>query len=272
MNPSTNWKHTTTIYEVNIRQFTEEGTFNAFAKELPRLKEMGVKTIWLMPITPIAEKKQKGSLGSPYACKSYVQINPEFGTMDDFKSLVKKAHQIGLKIIIDWVANHTGWNHEWTTTNPDFYLKDSTTNDFQIASGMDDIIELDYSNPKLRKAMIDAMVFWITETDIDGFRCDLASWITLDFWKEAKPKVEEVKPIFWLGEYDELENPDYGAIFDASYSWIWMHKTEDYAKGNLSLDELRNLLVQYSNIGDSSMRTWFTSNHDENSWNGTEYE
>jgi len=264
------WKHTTNIYEVNVRQYTKEGTFRAFEKEMPRLKNMGVKTLWFMPITPIAQQNKKGSLGSPYAASDYFSINPEFGTMDDFKHLVNEAHRLGFKIIIDWVANHTGWNHVWTKTNPEFYLKEKGT--FKMASGMDDIIELDYENQEMRKAMIDAMKFWIEETYIDGFRCDLASWVTVDFWKEARPEVEKIKPLFWIGEFDELESPEYGKVFDASYSWKWMHKSAEFYKDNQPIHELVDLLRKYSQIGDSSMRAWFTSNHDENSWNGTEYE
>jgi alpha-amylase len=268
---NTDWKHTANIYEVNIRQYTPEGTFNAFAKELPRLKEMGVSVLWFMPITPIAKEKMKGSLGSYYACSDYTAINPEFGTLDDFKDLVKQAHDSGFKVIIDWVANHTGWDHVWTKTHPDYYLHDSSGT-FHTASGMDDIIELDYKNPALRKAMIDAMKFWIKECDIDGFRCDLASWVEVDFWKEARPQVDAAKPLFWLGEFDELETPEYGKVFDASYSWKWMHKTQDFYQKHLPFSELLDLLKQYDSIGDASMRAWFTSNHDENSWNGTEYE
>ncbi|REC43322.1 alpha-amylase family glycosyl hydrolase [Chryseobacterium sp. 5_R23647] len=264
------WKHTTNIYEVNVRQYTKEGTFRAFEKEMPRLKNMGVKTLWFMPITPIAQQNKKGSLGSPYAASDYTSINPEFGTMDDFKHLVNEAHRLGFKVIIDWVANHTGWDHVWTKTNPEFYLKEKGT--FKMASGMDDIIELDYENQEMRKAMIDAMKFWIEETDIDGFRCDLASWVTVDFWKEARPEVEKIKPLFWIGEFDELESPEYGKVFDASYSWKWMHKSAEFYKDNQPIHKLVDLLRKYSQIGDSSMRAWFTSNHDENSWNGTEYE
>ena len=165
------WIATTNVYEVNVRQYTPEGTFNAFAKHLPRLKDMGVKTLWFMPITPIAQKERKGSMGSQYAASDYTSINPEFGTMDDFKNLVKSAHAQGFKVIIDWVANHTGWDHRWTHEHPDYYERDSTTGDFKRASGMDDIIELNYKNPALRKAMIDAMQFWVREADIDGFRC-----------------------------------------------------------------------------------------------------
>lgn len=265
------WKHTTNIYEVNVRQYTKEGTFNAFAKEMPRLKAMGVKTLWFMPITPIAQKEKKGTLGSPYAAQDYTSINPEFGNLNDFKNLVKEAHNQGFKVIIDWVANHTGWDHVWTKTHPDFYLHDADGS-FHRASGMDDIIELDYKNPKMREAMIDAMKFWVKETNIDGFRCDLASWVEVDFWQQARPEVEKIKPLFFLGEFDELENPEYGKVFDASYSWSWMHKTEDYYKKNLPLSDLRDLLVRYSAIGDNSQRAWFTTNHDENSWNGSEYE
>lgn len=266
------WKHTTNIYEVNIRQYTPEGTFKAFEKHLPRLKNMGVKTLWFMPITPIAQKNKKGTLGSQYAAQDYTSINPEFGTMEDFKNLVDKAHSMGFKVIIDWVANHTGWDHTWTKTNPDFYLMDPKTNDFQVASGMEDIIELDYSNPKMREAMIEAMKFWVKETNIDGFRCDLAAWVEVDFWQQARPEVEKIRPLFWLGEFDELENPEYGKVFDASYIWTWMHKTKEFKEKDLPLSELRSLLGRYSEIGNGSMRAWFTSNHDENTWNGTEYE
>lgn len=269
---TTDWKHTTNIYEVNVRQFSKEGTFKAVEKELPRLKKMGVETLWFMPITPIAQKNKKGTLGSQYAAQDYTSINPEFGTLEDFKSVVNEAHKMGFKVIIDWVANHTGWDHVWTKTHPDFYLMDPKTNDFQIASGMDDIIELDYKNPKMREAMIEAMKYWVRETDIDGFRCDLASWVEVDFWQQAKPEVETIKPLFWLGEYDELDNPDYATVFDASYSWKWMHLTKEFYQKKLPITDLTNLLSQYSAIGNKSMRAWFTTNHDENTWNGTEYE
>ncbi|WDT68048.1 alpha-amylase family glycosyl hydrolase [Cloacibacterium sp. TD35] len=269
---TTDWKHNTNIYEVNVRQFSKEGTFKAVEKELPRLKRMGVETLWFMPITPIAQKNKKGTLGSQYAAQDYTSINPEFGTLEDFKSVINEAHKLGFKVIIDWVANHTGWDHVWTKTHPDFYLMDPKTNDFQIASGMDDIIELNYQNPKMREAMIEAMKYWVRETNIDGFRCDLASWVEVDFWQQAKPEVETIKPLFWLGEYDELDNPDYATVFDASYSWKWMHLTKEFYQKKLPLTDLTNLLSQYSTIGNKSMRAWFTTNHDENTWNGTEYE
>lgn len=264
------WVNHTNIYEVNVRQYTPEGTFNAFAKHLPRLKEMGVQTIWFMPITPIAQKNKKGSLGSQYAAADYTAINPEFGTLADWKALVKQAHDMGFKVIIDWVANHTGWDHVWTKTHPDFYEKDPATKDFKIASGMDDIIELDYKNPAMRQAMIDAMKYWITDSGIDGFRCDLASWVEVDFWIQAANELNKIKPLFWLGEFDPLENPDYMQVFDAAYSWKWMHKTRAFYQEHQGVAGLDSLLQQYQKA--PGMQAWFTTNHDENTWNGTEYE
>lgn len=266
------WVAQTTIYEVNLRQYTPEGTFNSFLLELPRLKALGVETLWFMPLTPIAQLNKKGTLGSYYACSDYTGINPEFGSIDDFKNLVKQAHAMGFKIIIDWVANHTGWDHKWTRKFPDYYLIDSATGKFKIASGMDDIIELDYANPSMRKAMIGAMKYWVKEFDIDGFRCDLAFWVELDFWKQARAELDQLKPLFWFGEFDQLEKPEYGEVFDASYTWTWMHRAKDFYQQKWPLDSLHVVLSRYDALGDSTLRSWFTTNHDENSWNGTEYE
>ncbi len=267
------WINSTNIYEVNLRQYTIEGSFNAFAKELPRLKDMGVETLWFMPITPIAEKNKKGSLGSYYACSDYISINPEFGTLEDFKNLVTLAHAMNFKVVIDWVANHTGWDHVWTKSHPDYYKKEETTGDFKIASGMDDIIELDFNNPDLRKAMIQAMEYWVRECDIDGFRCDLAFWVVLDFWKEARTHLEKIKILLWLAETDPLENPGYMEVFDAMYTWTWMHKTADFYKQQIDFSVLEDVFKNYDTIcADHCMPLWFTSNHDENTWNGTEYE
>jgi alpha-amylase len=267
---TTDWIKSTNVYEVNVRQYTEEGTFNAFLKELPRLKDMGVHTLWFMPVTPIAQKNKKGTLGSYYAAADYTSINPEFGSLKDFKNLVREAHKQGFKVIIDWVANHTGWDHVWTKEHPEYYKKDSATGDFAAASGMDDIIELDFTKPELRKAMIEAMQFWIREANIDGFRCDLAFWVELPFWIEAKKELEKEKRLFWLGELDPLEHPAYMQVFDAAYTWTWMHKTEEFYKKTLSVDFLDTVLNKYESV--PGMKAWFTANHDENSWNGTEYE
>jgi len=262
-----NWFDSTNIYEVNLRQYTEEGTFTAFSRHLERLKNMGVKTLWFMPITPISVMNKKGSLGSYYACSDYTSINPEFGTLEDFKILVKKAKDLGMKVIIDWVANHTGWDHIWTKQHPDWYKREES-GDFKKASGMDDIIELDFSNNEMRKEMIRSMKYWVNECDIDGFRCDLAFWVRVDFWEEAIPEVNKTKKLFWLAESDPIEHPEYMTVFNAAYTWQWMHKSEDFAKNRLDWNTLKSLLVHYESA--PGIKTWFTSNHDENSWNGTE--
>ena len=264
------WICNTNVYEVNLRQYTQEGTFNSFSKHLPRLKDMGVQTLWFMPITPISEKLKKGTMGSYYACSDYISINPEFGTINDFKLLVKQAQSMGFKVIIDWVANHTGWDHIWTIEHPEWYEKDESTGDFKRASGMDDIIELDFRNKEMRKAMIEAMKFWIRECDIDGFRCDLAFWVELDFWIEAKAELDKVKELFWLAEADALDSPEYMQVFDAAYTWTWMHRTEEFYKKGFLLHDLLNVLDRYQQA--PGIKAWFTSNHDENSWNGSEYE
>ena len=266
------WTKQTNIYEVNVRQYTKEGTFNAFTRELPRLREMGVEVLWFMPVTPISQKNKKGVMGSYYACSDYTSINPEFGTLEDFTTLVNEAHVQGFKVIIDWVANHTGWDHIWTKEHPEWYETDSLTNDFRIASGMDDIIELDFENREMRKAMIEAMKFWVTKCDIDGFRADLAFWVELDFWIEARRELENTKKLFWLGELDPLEHPEYMGVFDAAYTWTWMHKTREFYQNQLPISSLDTVLQKYEALGNESMRAWFTTNHDENSWNGTEYE
>ena len=257
----------TNIYEVNLRQYTAEGTINAFLHHLTRLKDMGVVTLWFMPITPISQKHRKGSMGSYYACSDYTAVTPEFGTLEDWKQLVHKAHAMGFYVILDWVANHTGWDHVWTEQHPDWYKKDEYTGDFKRASGMDDIIELDFDNAHMRRAMIDAMSFWVKETNIDGFRCDLAFWVRLDFWQQAKQELKNLKPLFWLGELDVLENPEYMEVFDAAYTWRWMHKAEKYFKGEAGFSELKSLLHDYQQS--PGLKAWFTANHDENTWNGT---
>ncbi|HEX6335140.1 MAG TPA: alpha-amylase family glycosyl hydrolase, partial [Flavisolibacter sp.] len=264
------WIYNTNVYEVNVRQYTPEGTFRALVPHLPRLKDMGVETLWLMPVTPISEMLKKGTMGSYYACSDYTCINPEFGSIEDFRLLVSEAHALGFRVIMDWVANHTGWDHVWTRLHPEWYKVDETTGTFKRASGMDDIIELDFSNADMRAALIGAMKFWIVECGIDGFRCDLAFWVELDFWHEARAVLEEIRPLFWLAEADPLDNPEYMQVFDAAYTWKWMHITEKFYKNILPLQELRDVLLQYRHA--PGIKTWFTSNHDENSWNGTEYE
>jgi len=267
------WLSNTNVYEVNIRQYTAEGTFTAFWDHLERLQDMGVKVLWFMPITPISLKNRKGSLGSYYACSSYTTINPEFGTASDFKNLVDKAHALGMRVIIDWVANHTGCDHHWTTDYPSFYKLDSFGN-FYDAHGWDDVIDLDYTNHEMRLKMIASMQYWIDEFNIDGFRCDMAMLTPVDFWMQARLAIDSSKPHFWLAELDPADNIEYMQVFDSAYTWRWMNATSHFKQnGARNIAELKSVLYHYNDILPSMCYpAWFTSNHDENSWNGTEYE
>jgi len=263
------WAYNTNIYEVNVRQYTEEGTFRAFAKHLKRLKEMGVKTLWFMPIHPIGKVKRLGTLGSYYSIKDYKAINPEFGSLADFKKLLEQAHELGLKVIIDWVANHTAWDHEWTHEHPEYYELDSNGN-FKSPYDWYDVIQINHQNPEQQEAMIDAMKFWIEECDIDGFRCDMAHLIPLSFWKLARLELDQLKPLFWLAE---TENAEYHQVFDASYTWEFLHKMEAYWKKQTYIDGLDSVINKYDTLFPASaIRLYFTSNHDENSHSGSEYE
>lgn len=263
------WSLNTNIYEVNLRQYTKEGTFEAFGNELPRLRDMGVKVLWFMPITPISKEKRLGTLGSYYACSSYVNTNPEFGTVDNFKQLVKKAHSLDFKVVIDWVANHTGCDHEWVKTHPGFY-KINPEGNFYDTNGWVDVIDLNYYDQAMRREMIASMEFWVKECDVDGFRCDMAHLVPLDFWRDARAYLDKVKPLFWLAE---TEHSNYQYAFDCSYAWQWMHTSENFAKKRSGIDELRNTLLDYQKKKlPQTTHLFFTSNHDENTWNGTEYE
>ncbi|MEP7254879.1 MAG: alpha-amylase family glycosyl hydrolase [Ferruginibacter sp.] len=264
------WLTTTNIYEVNTRQYTIEGTFNAFVKELPRLKDMGVEVLWFMPIHPIGKINRKGKLGSYYSIMDFKAVNPEFGTADDFNDLIKQAHSLGMKVIMDWVANHVAWDNIWTIDHPEYFERDSDGN-FKPPYDWTDVIQIDHSNAAQQDAMIDAMKFWITDFDIDGFRADLAHLTPLEFWKRARTAIEPLKPgLFWLAETEEI---NYHEVFDASFTWEWMHFTEDYYKKETGLSSLYSVLHKYqTSFPADAFRMYFTSNHDENTWNGTEYE
>lgn len=264
------WSYNTNIYEVNIRQYTAEGTFSAFQKHLPRLKEMGVEVLWFMPITPISSKDRKGTLGSYYAVQNYKAVNPEFGSLQEFIELVKFSHHHGFKIIIDWVANHAGNDNVWINEHPHFFCYDGA-GQILHPDGWEDVTKLNFDNHDMQNAMIDAMKFWIETCDVDGFRCDMAHLVPLDFWRKARTELQEVKSdLFWLAECEEI---NYHEVFDATYTWKWMHATEQFYKKQMDLDGLFGILKEYDNsFPKDAFRIYFTSNHDENSWNGTEYE
>jgi alpha-amylase len=264
------WVHCTNIYEVNVRQYTQEGTFNAFAKELPRLKDMGVHTLWFMPVQPVGQKNRKGTLGSYYSISDYRTVNPEFGTMDDFTALVDEAHLQGFKVIIDWVANHTSWDHIWTVSHPEFYTKDANGNFRPPFPDWADVIDLDYNSSGLRSTMIGDMQFWISETGIDGFRCDMAHLVPLDFWQQARRVLDGIRPLLWLAETEESS---YHAAFDISYTWEFLHQMEKYWRNETGISGLDGVLYKNDTVfSPNALRMYFTSNHDENSHSGSEYE
>ncbi|PZP40531.1 MAG: 1,4-alpha-glucan branching protein [Pseudopedobacter saltans] len=267
--PLVSWGQGTNVYEMNTRQYTAEGNFQALLPHIPRLKEMGVEIIWMMPVTPISLKGRLGTLGSYYACSNYTTINPEYGDENDFRQLVNAVHSLGMKIIIDWVANHTGQDHEWTQSHPEYYEKDAQGN-FVEKNGWIDVVDLDYSNMDMRNAMITSMKFWVDHFDIDGFRCDMAHLVPISFWQSARTECDKSKPLFWMAECDDNQYLD---VFDANYAWRWMHATNDMSKSsNTDLSPIYPLLNEDLQLLPDACKLWFTSNHDENSWNGSEYE
>jgi glycosidase len=265
------WTRNAVMYEVNVRQYSKEGTFKAVEKEIPHLQKLGVNILWFMPIHPISEKDRKGTLGSPYAVQNYLATNPEFGTIEDFKSVVKKAHNHGMKVIIDWVGNHTGRDNVWIKQHPNWYIYDKSG---EIVAPHDwtDVAKLNYENPEMRTAMIDAMKFWIKETDIDGFRCDAAIEVPLDFWIRARKELDAVKPMFMLAEAWEPELVNEGA-FDMFYGWDFHHIMNEIAKGNNGATSVTDWLNKQNKLYcNDAYAMHFITNHDENSWNGTEFE
>ncbi|WP_428236732.1 alpha-amylase family glycosyl hydrolase [Gracilimonas sp.] len=263
------WSKNSSIYEINVRQYSEEGTFEAVRKDLPRIREMGVRILWLMPIHPIGEKNRKGPLGSYYSVKDYKDVNPNFGTKADFARFVDEAHQLGFKVIIDWVANHTAWDNPWTE-NPEWYELNEEGN-FMPPRGTDwsDVIQLDYENEEMRAAMTDALEYWVREFDIDGYRCDVAGMVPTDFWKEAIDSLNTIKPVFMLAEDGEPELVK--EAFHMNYAWQYAHTIREIAAGHQTFQDLDSLMqASEANFPSSSYRMYFTSNHDENSWNGTD--
>ena len=263
------WSKNATIYEVNLRQYTNEGTFKSFESHLQRLKKMGVDIIWLMPIHPIGEKNRKGGLGSYYSVKDFRGINPEFGTMQDFKNLVNKIHSMGMYVIIDWVGNHSAWDNPLATTHPHWYTKTRSGN-FQPTPwyDWDDVIDFDYDNPDFRKYMTESLKFWVKEANIDGYRADVAGFIPVDFWENARAELDQIKPVFMLAEWESRDL--YKKSFDMTYSWTLFDKLKDATTQNKGIAGLVEYLSHDVNsVPKNAYRMVFTDNHDMNSWNGT---
>ncbi len=271
-NAHPDWDYDAVVYEMNIRQYTPEGTFAAAQAELPRLEELGVDILWLMPIHPIGVKERKGTLGSYYAISDYCAVNPEFGTMADFETFLAAAHKMGFRVIIDCVANHTSPDAKWINECPaDWYVRDSLGNTV-VNYDWTDIAELNYDNPDVRTAMQAAMRFWM-EKGVDGFRCDMACEVPFDFWKETIAMLRSEWPDMYM--LAEGEDPRLHTVagFDASYAWELHHILNDIAQGRKNVPELLEYIEKdAAAVPSDALRLMFTSNHDENSWAGTEFE
>ena len=282
------WSRDAVIYEVNVRQFTPEGTFEAMLPQIPRLKDLGVDILWFMPIHPISEDGRKGTLGSYYAVRDYKGVNPEFGNIDDFRKVVKAAHDAGMKVIIDWVPNHSGRDNAWVKNHPDWYVRNDK-GEMYGPYDWTDVYKFDYKNPEMRAAMTDAMAFWLREADIDGFRCDVAGEVPVDFWNENRPQLEAVKPeIFMLAEAPNPELLEHA--FDMDYNWPMKDIFSAIAatSGQYSFKDANGNIKEFPEThadavftrldeenktypADSYMMNMIT-NHDLNSWEGTEFE
>lgn len=273
------WAKNSAIYELNIRQYTPEGTFNAVRPHLDRLAEMGVDIIWLMPIHPISKTKRKGTLGSYYAVSGFRDVNPEYGTKRDLQVLITDMHNKGMKVLIDWVPHHTGWDHPWITEHPEYYSKDSLGNIIDPINeetgqpwGWTDVAELKLDNQEMRNAMIGDMAYWVKEIGIDGFRVDHAHGLPDDFWDQASDSLARLgTPIFMLAEGEEtrLRNTE---NFVMTYAWKFHHAMNDVAQGKRTVAIFDTLLQRDRETYTHGYHMYFTSNHDENSWQGTEME
>jgi glycosidase len=266
------WSRSATLYQLNTRQFTKEGTFAAAEAHLPRLTALGADILWLMPIHPIGEKNRKGTLGSPYAVKDYYRVNPDLGTLDDLRHFVEAAHAHGLHVILDWVANHTAWDNALVSEHPEWYERDWKGR-FRPTPWWDwsDIIDLDYRHEGLRRYMTEAMKYWVAEVGIDGYRCDVAGFVPTDFWTQVRRELDAIRPVFMLAEWESRDL--HAEAFDATYAWSWNKAVYDIATGKA---DLKPLFVYYSwnesAFPRDAMRMTFVTNHDKNAWEGTEFE
>ncbi|WJG08225.1 alpha-amylase family glycosyl hydrolase [Aliiglaciecola sp. LCG003] len=269
---SPDWCKDAVIYQVNTRQFSDQGTFEAVQSHLPRLKKLGIDILWLMPIHPIGVKNRKGSLGSPYSVKDYFAVNPDLGDLASLKRLVSAAHDLGMKVILDWVANHSAWDNVLVDSHPEWYARDQDGNFTPTPWwDWDDIIDFDYRHFGLREYMLKAMCYWVEQADIDGYRCDVAGFVPNDFWRSVRQQLTQIKPIFMLAEWESKDLHQHA--FDMTYAWSWNEIMHNIAmqKGGLN-----KLFKYYSwnqkNYPKQAHRMTFVSNHDKNAWDGTQFE
>ncbi len=266
---SPEWAKDAVIYQINTRQYSEAGTFKAVEADLARIKSLGVDILWFMPIHPIGEAKRKGSMGSPYAVKDFQAVNPDLGTLEDFKSLVDAAHAMDMKVIIDWVANHTAWDNFLITEHPEYYTRNEN-GEMQHPPETDwyDVADLDYSQDGLRDYMAESLLYWVRDVGIDGYRCDVAGMVPTDFWNSVRPKLDAIKPVFMLAEWQEPELHE--KAFDASYAWRWKEIMQDIVKGKADATDMAGYYTDYqTQWPKGAMRMSYTENHDQNTWDGS---
>jgi len=280
------------IYEANIRQYSKEGSFKAFTKDIPQLKELGVKVIWLMPIYPVSVKNRKATgggfvrdikdekerekyLGSYYAVTDYTAVNPEFGTEEDFQDLVDTAHENGMYVILDWVANHTGWDSKWITEHPEYYTQndkgeiiDPINPETGESWGWTDTADLNYDNKDLWTAMTNSLTYWVDKHQVDGFRADVAGEVPTEFWEQAVGKIKAIRPVFMLAESDKKEL--FNKAFDMGYNWEGHHIMNDIAQGKATVEKWDAYMKKIdTTFQKDDILMNFVTNHDENSWSGT---
>ena len=262
------WTRDAVLYQLNTRQFTSEGTFKAAQTQLPRLAAMGVDIIWLMPIHPIGEANRKGSLGSPYAVRDYRAVNPELGTEAEFRAFVDEAHRLGLKVILDWVANHSAYDNPLTLSHPEWYTR-TPEGALMSPAGTDwsDVADFDYSQPGLRRYMTESLVYWVRQFGVDGYRADVAGYVPTDFWETARTELEKVKPVFMLAEWEQRDL--HARSFDATYGWGWKEAMQRLVKDGSGAGAMRGYYAGQSETWPhAAMRMVYTENHDQNSWDG----
>ena len=281
------WAKNAVIYQVNVRQFTTEGTFNAFAEHIDRIAELGVDMVWFMPIYPLCETNKKAhpeaeteNLGSHYAVYDFFSVNPRYGTPEDFRSLVKKLHDLNIKVILDFVPNHTGWDSRWMLRHPEWFKKDAAGNILSPVKeengeswGWDDVAQLDYDNKRMRENVIQAHEFWMREFDVDGFREDVAGEVPTSFWNELRLRLEKIRPVYMLSEDETKGDQHFKVCFNTNYGWETSIVLKKIVKGELPASALNDWTEKVKEqFGTRGWQLNYTQNHDENTWNGTEKE
>lgn len=249
------------IYEANPKVFASSGAFKAMEDRLDEIQDLGVNVLWIMPIHPIGSVN---SVGSPYCVKDFKAVNSSYGNLADLKSLVNKAHSMDMKVILDWIANHTAWDNPWVTEHPDWYTKDGAGNIISPAGmGWNDVADLNFNNKALRTNMIEAMKFWVTEVGIDGFRCDYAEGVPADFWTDAIQAIRSVKKnAIMLAEAADMSLYDCG--FDMLYGWDFQSKLADVFAGKKKVQALYDSHKnEYAGVKEGKERMRFSTNHDK---------